>query len=105
MRAPVVLEVPPRHWHCPSCRRDDVTREARPHSRMHDCPALGGLSVPMLAAGADARLVAVEREDYVGRERVRLDNRGRPVMQVVTEHADGRRDATVYAPQAAFGHA
>jgi hypothetical protein len=105
MKPPVVLEVPPRRWHCPACLHEDVTREARPHSRMHDCPAMGGLSVPMLPAGARARLVAHEREDYVGAERVRLDNNGRPVMQVVTEHADGRVDATVYAPTAARGYA
>lgn len=102
---PVLLEPPTHRWHCPACRKDDATREIRPHTRMHDCPALGGLSVPFLPAGTDARLVAHEREDYVGRELVRLDEHGRPVMQVTTEHADGRVDATVYAPTAALGHA
>lgn len=100
MRAPVLLEPPEHHWMCPSCPREDVTRELQPHTRMHDCPAMGGLSVPMLPAGARARLVAVEREDYIGDELVRLDNRGRPVMAVVTEHADGRQDAAVFAPTA-----
>lgn len=94
------LEPPETRWECPSCPAQDVTREARVHTRMHSCPALGGLQVPMVPAGAKARHIRHEREDYVGGEHVQLDADGRPVFQVVTEHDDGRQDAAVYAPRA-----
>lgn len=97
----VPLLAPPEHrWHCPSCGLLDVTREARPHSRMHPCRALAGLSVPMLPHGVRGEHRARDREDYVGDERVQLDGNGRPVMNVATVREDGE-DCTVYAPLAA----
>lgn len=92
---------PPEHrWQCPSCLGLHVTREARPHTPMHPCPALGGLTAPFvevhgteLAHGA-ARHVVVEREDYIGGS-----NAGR-TMALRTERADGSNDCTVYAPTA-----
>lgn len=95
-----ILAVPERRWECPSCGLLDVTREARAHTRMHPCPALGGLTAPMVEAGSKARHVAQDRQDYVGKEQVQLDADGRPVMAVTTEHADGRQDCTVFAPTA-----
>lgn len=88
-----------RRWYCPNCGKEDVTHEARPHSRFHTCPRLHGLTAPMLPKGTAAKVEAVEREDYVGREIVRLDNRGRPVMSVVTTRDNGR-DTIVFAPTA-----
>ena len=47
------------------------------------------------------RHMPVERADYIGRERgVRHDNRGRAVMAVRTERADGSNDTAVFAPTA-----
>ncbi len=94
-----LLAAPERRWACPSCDYTDVTREARPHTRMHNCAGLGGLSVPMVPAGVRAEHRAVEREDYIGREHVRLDGHGRPVMSVLTVRDEGQ-DCTVYAPTA-----
>lgn len=95
----VLLEPPENRWECPSCGLQDVTREPRPHTRMHLCSKLG-LTVPMLPAGTRAEHQLVEREDYIGDEEVQLDQvNHRPVMSVRTVREDGE-DCTVYAPTA-----
>jgi hypothetical protein len=79
-----------------------VTREARPHARMHPCAGLAGLTVPMVPAGTRGENRMVEREDYIGAELVQLaPGTGRPVMSVSTVRDDGE-DATVYAPTASM---
>ncbi len=85
-------------WYCPNCPQEDMTTEARPHTRFHQCPGLQGIIAPMLPKGTKAKVTAVEREDYVGQENVRLQN-GRPIMSVVTERDDGQ-DVAVFAPTA-----
>jgi predicted RNA-binding Zn-ribbon protein involved in translation (DUF1610 family) len=88
------------HWYCPNCGKTDVTNEPRPHSRFHVCPKLRGLTAPMLPAGTQAKVEAIERQDYVGTERVQLDpERGRPVQSVVTTRDNGQ-DCIVFAPVA-----
>jgi hypothetical protein len=62
-----------------------------------------GLSVPLVPEGADVKVFATERGDYIGQEDVRLDGEGRPVMNVSIERADGSNDLVVYAPTARFG--
>lgn len=89
-----------RRWYCPNCRLEDVTQEARPHTRFHACKALRGLTAPMLPAGTRAKVELREREDYVGKEKVQLDPQlGRPVMSVVTTRNDGQ-DTIIFAPTA-----
>jgi hypothetical protein len=90
-------------WYCPACGQTDRTREAKPHSRFHPCPRMHGLTTPMLPKGTRAKLEAVERQDYVGNELVRLDDRGRPVMSIVTTRDNGQ-DVTVFAPTATGRH-
>lgn len=103
MRVPV-LRPPEQRWECPSCPQTSLTREARPHSRMHACAGMAGLTVPMVPAGTRAEHRAYEREDYIAGELVQLaPGTGRPVMSVTTVRDDGQ-DATVYAPTAR-GHA
>jgi hypothetical protein len=90
------------HWGCPNCNIKDVTREAQPHTRYHDCPGLRGLSAPMVAEGDTVRITVVEPEDYVsGRikqgEAIPTDENGRPVAAVVTERPDGSNDVAVFA--------
>lgn len=97
-----ILQAPLTVWECPRCPARDGTREPRVHTRFHNCPAVGGALVPMVVAGAGSRVLLVEREDYVGSEQVQMID-GRPVMSAVTEHADGRTDAAVYAPTATAG--
>lgn len=88
-------------WTCPSCTLEDVTYEAQPHSRMHSCKGLKGLTAPMVPAGTKAKHIANEREDYVGKDLVQLDPDGRPVMNIVTTRDDGE-DCTVFAPAATY---
>lgn len=96
----VLLQLPEHRWECPSCTLTEVTREARPHSRMHPCRGQAGLTVPMVPAGTRAEHRQREREDYIGDEQVQYaPGTGRPVMSVTTIRDDGE-DCTVYAPTA-----
>lgn len=88
-----------QRWECPKCTQTDVTYESQPHSRMHVCRGLGGLTVPMIPAGTRCKIQAVEREDYVGRDMVQTDGNGRPIMATVVTRDDGE-DRAVYAPTA-----
>ncbi len=89
-----------RRWYCPNCPTEDVTNEARPHTRFHACKGLRGLVAPMVPVGTRAKVEAHEREDYINGEAVQLDpERGRPVMSVVTTRDDGQ-DTAVFAPSA-----
>lgn len=96
MRVPL-LTVPEQHWECPNCTATDVTRTPGPHTRFHPCRGLRGLTAPMVPAGTRAKVVAHEREDYIGRELVQTDGEGRPVMSIVTTRDEGQ-DVTVLAP-------
>jgi hypothetical protein len=86
-------------WVCPSCKRTDRTTETRAHTRFHPGPKMHGLTTPMVRAGTAAKLVRNDRDDYVGRELVPTDDRGRPVMSITTVRDDGQ-DAVVFAPTA-----
>ncbi|MGD9749779.1 MAG: hypothetical protein AB7W59_02170 [Acidimicrobiia bacterium] len=98
MTRPVLLAPPEHRWECPRCDFTDVTRQHGPHTRMHPCRGLGGLTAPMVPAGTRAKVEVVEREDYIGRDLVRL-HEGRPVMNVTVTRDDGQ-DAVVFAPTA-----
>lgn len=100
---------PRKEWECNSCGIQDVTNEARPHTRMHECGANGGLSLPLVEKAREreaggllrrkARVKPVVREDYVGKEKgLVYDESGRPIMAAVTEYADGSNDVAVFAP-------
>jgi hypothetical protein len=54
----------------------------------------------MLPAGTRATVRAVEREDYIGTERVQTDDEGRPFSAVRTDYPAGRNDIAVLAPTA-----
>lgn len=88
---------PEQQWECPNCSLRDVTYEAEPHTRMHQCRGLRGLTAPMVPAGTDCKVEAVEREDYVGKEDVQYDGENRPIMSIVTTRDDGN-DVAVLAP-------
>jgi len=88
-----------RHWECPNCHATDTTKEPKPHTRFHSCPKMGGLTAPMIPAGTTAKITSHEREDYVGKDIVRLNDDGRPVMSITTEREEGQ-DVVVFAPTA-----
>lgn len=85
-------------WQCPRCAA--AARTVDDKIPMHQCPGLRGLMVPLVAEGTKVEHRVVEREDYIGDDLVQLDDSGRPVMAVVTQHEDGHEDRTVYAPTA-----
>jgi hypothetical protein len=88
-----------QHWSCPNCTFEDVTRQAQPHTRMHACRGLRGLTAPMVPAGTRCKVEAIERGDWVGSEDVQTDGEGRPVMAVHVTRDDGE-DRAVLAPTA-----
>ena len=94
-----ILTIPESRWECLSCDHKDVTREAGVHSRFHGCRGMRGLSIAMVPAGTKGKVVAVERQDYIGKELVQMDGENRPIMSVVTERDEGI-DCVVYAPTA-----
>ena len=96
---PGVLLTPERRWECPNCTVTHVTHETKPHTPFHVCRGLQGLTTPFVPAGTNAKVEAIERGDYVGREQVQTDGNGRPVMAVVTTRDDGQ-DCAVLAPTA-----
>ena len=82
------LDLPVHHWACPACPQTARTQKAEVHTEMHDCPAHGGLGIPLVevdrpGAGADARHVPVLNEDLV-------------FTAIRTEHGSGRVDCTVF---------
>lgn len=99
-RVPLLARV--TRWECPNCDHTHQTREAQPHTPFHPCKGLKGLTAPLVVAGTKAKVAAVERGDYVGKEMVTTDGEGRPVMSVVTTRDDGQ-DVAVFAPTALGG--
>jgi hypothetical protein len=99
----VILEVPEKHWECPSCGIQHVTKELRPHTPMHNCKSLNGLVAPYVEViGSElkkniVRHRLIEREDYVGKEIVRTDANGRPFTAIYTERSDGSNDCHAFA--------
>lgn len=94
-----------KRWHCPACEQLHETREHRPHTPFHGCPKLGILAPFVEFTGTEpdrsaARLVLIDREDYLGDEVVRTDVDGRPWMAVETQRADGSTDRAVFVPTA-----
>ena len=102
----IPILTPEQRWQCPTCDLQHVTRQAQPHVPMHPCKGLSGFLTPFARVdGSDLHGVVhrvIEREDYIGTERVRLDVDGRPVMAIRTERADGY-DTHVFAPTATIG--
>lgn len=54
----------------------------------------------MIRVGADCKVVANLREEYLGSEIQATGDDGRPYMSIYTIYADGRNDCVVNAPVA-----
>lgn len=107
----MILEPPVRRFECPSCGRQETSRQTGAVTIGHACPKVAGLSVPYVEVmGSELRKhsvrhVVVERGDWIGDERgVMRDIEGRAVMAVHTERADGSHDTQVFAPSATGTH-
>lgn len=94
---PVFALANEHRWECPNCDLEDVTHDAQPHSRFHNCRGLKGLSAPMVPAGTRCKVEPVERGDYTNGDVVQRDGEGRVVMSVVTTRDEGQ-DCAVMAP-------
>lgn len=95
----MILDLPVKFWSCPSCGISERVQQAGVYTRMHPCPAVGGVTVPLvevatLDAKPDAVHRIVEREDYIG------DSSASRVAAIRTDHGDGSNDCTVLAPTA-----
>ena len=86
-------------WHCPNgCFCTERTVALPPNSsRYHVCPKLHGLNAPLVREDADCKVVAVERETYLGREIQTMGDDGKAYMAINTERADGSNDRIVHA--------
>ena len=78
---------PVHRWHCPACDQRDETRNAGPHTQFHNCPANGGLGIPMVE-------VRNHYSDADARHQFRGDGIEGAAMD--TEHGSGRVDCTVF---------
>ncbi len=84
-------------WACPACPARHATHLVEPHTPFHHCPGTRGLFIPYVQAGLRAKIVVVERADYVGKAIVNLDPElGRPVSGVEIVRDEGN-DWTVFA--------
>lgn len=97
----IPLLSPFRDWYCPNCGLTDRT-PASVANRWHPCAKMAGLMSPLLPAGIKAKVVAHEREDYVGQELVQTNTDGRPVYLIQTTRDEGT-DAVVFPPTARVG--
>lgn len=102
MRPGILLDSVTKRWYCPRCTETTATKDVRPHTPFHSCRGMKGLTTPFVEEGTKAKVVACEREDYVGRETVQTDGEGRPIM-AVTVTQDEREDRAVLAPCATLG--
>lgn len=99
MNVPLIVAY--QDWYCPECGLEERTPPLPPRAaRMHTCPGLHMLTAPLVRAGSDCKLVANERQDYLGDEVQRTGDDGKAYMNVRTEHADGHTDLAVFAPVA-----
>jgi hypothetical protein len=90
-------------WNCPNCLVSERTTPLPPNaSRYHRCAGLHMLTAPLIRAGTDCKVTAVERGDYLRGSEQRRGENGKPYMAVVTERADGSNDAVVFAEPAAI---
>jgi hypothetical protein len=89
-------------WECPACHYEERVSPPLPANaqRWHPCRALHMLKTPLVPAGTDCKVEALEREDYLGSEIVRTGDDGKPYGGIRTERADGSNDFAAYAPLA-----
>lgn len=88
-------------WECPNCPAAERTRPLPPNaSRFHACPGLHMLTAPLVRAGTDCQVIALERQDYLGSEIQQTGDDGRPYSGVHTVRADGSNDVAAFAPLA-----
>ena len=94
---PNLLEAPVRWWKCPSCGQADRTQKAEVHTQFHNCPALGGLNLPLVE-------VPSLDEKPAARQVKVMSEYGYGTAAVSTERKDGSNDLTVFPQPATLTH-
>jgi hypothetical protein len=89
-------------WCCPNCPTRDTTPLLFPN-RYHPCPGLHGLVAPLVRVGADVKITALPREDYLNGEIQRMGTDGRAYGGVRVDRPDGSNDLIMFAPLAQAG--
>lgn len=87
------------HWGCPNCTSQLVTAFLPDKPLLHPCRGLKGLLAPMIEDGINAKVEAVEREDYLNGDEPQTDGEGKPIMAIVTTRDEGQ-DCAVLPPTA-----
>jgi hypothetical protein len=86
------------------CGQTDRTRPLPPNaSQFHHCPRLHYLVAPLVRAGMDCKVVAVEWESWQGATMTTDGDNGVPYSSIETIRADGSNDCVVLAPCALVG--
>lgn len=80
-----------REWWCPHCTQMSVTERADMHVEFHHCRGMAGLWAPMFQRGERGHLEPVERQDYVGKDKVTTDARGRAYQAIDKVDAFGNQ--------------
>lgn len=94
-----VLDPPVQLWGC-ECGAMHRTRITTPHTPMHSCPLVGGVTIPYAPAGREHRGLRVQHWDDYQRSHLTTDDRdGRPVTAVHLD--DGNVQHTVVYPSCA----
>jgi hypothetical protein len=91
-----ILSNPDKHWYCPECAREHVTKLSEPHTPLHQCPKLRGAWVPFVEEGIKARLKVNYREDYLKGNIATMDGDGNAIQSVQTQRDDGE-DCAIFA--------
>lgn len=86
-------------WVCPNCPTSVTTPLLVPN-RYHTCPGLHDLLAPLVREGADCKVIALPREDYLNGEIQRTGSDGKPYGGVSVERPDGSNDLWMFAPLA-----
>lgn len=84
-------------WYCPKCT--EAARTVDDSIPMHKCTYGNGMISPLIRVGTKAKIIVVEREDYVGKEDAQTDINGRPVMAITTVRDEGQ-DCIVFPASA-----
>lgn len=93
MTVPVIT----RLWRCANKHCLSVAQTGDSKTPFHRCRYMAGLNIPLVPQGVSAKVEAVERGDYAGKELVQVDANGRPVMSAVVTRDHGQ-DTAIYAP-------
>jgi hypothetical protein len=84
----VDLQPPVRLWACPACPATDRTEKSEPHTQFHNCPANGGLGIPLVVISTPGETPDARHVPVLGANGA--------ITSIRTERGDGSNDCTVF---------